>query len=52
VMKHDGDLGLLEIGTFMIFIAVFLLFVLNSLTKVPLFGKNDPMLEETLHHHI
>ncbi|MEP6734923.1 MAG: quinol:cytochrome C oxidoreductase [Chryseolinea sp.] len=52
VMQKDGALGLLEIGTFMIFAAAFLLFVLNSLTKVPLFGKNDPMLEESLHHHI
>jgi len=52
VMQHDGSIGLLEIGVFLIFISVFLLFVLNSLSKVPLFGKNDPMLEESLHHHI
>ena len=52
VMKFDGGVGLLEIGTFMIFAAVYLLFVLNNLSKVPLFGKNDPMLEESLHHHI
>jgi len=26
--------------------------VLNSLTKLPLYGKNDPMLQESLHHHI
>ncbi|MEJ7646833.1 MAG: quinol:cytochrome C oxidoreductase [Chryseolinea sp.] len=52
VMKHDGGIGFLEIGTFVILFSVFLLFVLNSLSKVPLFGKNDPMLEESLHHHI
>lgn len=52
VMKHDGGVGFLEIGTFLIFASVFLLVVLNSLSKVPLFGKNDPMLEESLHHHI
>lgn len=52
VMQFDGAVGFLEIGVFMIFASVFLLFVLNSLSKVPLFGKNDPMLEESLHHHI
>jgi hypothetical protein len=52
VMQHDGGIGLLEIGTAFIFAAVFLLVVLNSLSKIPLFGKNDPMLQESLHHHI
>ncbi|WP_236675814.1 quinol:cytochrome C oxidoreductase [Chryseolinea lacunae] len=52
VMKHDGAVGFLEIGVFIIFAAVFLLVVLNSLTKLPLYGKNDPMLQESLHHHI
>jgi hypothetical protein len=52
VMKHDGGLGLLEIGTALIFLAVYLWVVLNSLAKRPLFGKNDPMLQESLHHHI
>jgi hypothetical protein len=52
VVKLDGSLGLLEIGTGLIFLAAFLLVVLTSLTKIPLFGKNDPMLQESLHHHI
>ena len=52
VMKHDGGVGLLEIGVALIFVSVFLLVVLNNLTKLPLFGKNDPMLQESLHHHI
>jgi hypothetical protein len=52
VMQHNGAIGLLEIGVFLIFASAFLLFVLNSLSKVPLFGKHDPMLEESLHHHI
>lgn len=52
VMKHDGGVGLLEIGVALIFVSVFLLVVLNNLTKMPLFGKNDPMLQESLHHHI
>jgi hypothetical protein len=52
VMNHNGTVGLLEIGVFLVFASVFLLFVLNNLSKIPLFGKNDPMLEESLHHHI
>lgn len=52
VMQHYGALGLVEIGTALIFIAAFLFVTLTSLQKLPLFGKNDPMLEESLHHHI
>lgn len=52
VMQHDGSIGFLEIGISLVFVAAFLLVVLNSLSKIPLFGKNDPMLEESLHHHI
>jgi len=52
VMKFEGGVGFMEIGMAMIFAAVYLFVVLTSLTKLPLFGKNDPMLEESLHHHI
>ncbi|HEU5291134.1 MAG TPA: quinol:cytochrome C oxidoreductase [Cyclobacteriaceae bacterium] len=52
VMKENGSLGLLEIGTGLIFMSVFVWVVLTALTKMPLFGKNHPMLEESLHHHI
>ena len=52
VMKQNGSVGLLEIGTFFIFMAVYLLVVLSSLAKYPLVGKNHPMLQESLHHHI
>jgi hypothetical protein len=52
VMQLDGGLGLLEIGTGLIFLAAFLLVVFAGLTKVPLIGKNHPMLQESLHHHI
>jgi len=52
VMKNDGALGILEIGLALIFVAVFLLVVLSSLAKVPLIGKNHPLLQESLHHHI
>jgi hypothetical protein len=52
VMKFEGGVGFIEIGIALIFLSAFLLVVLNNLTKLPLFGKNDPMLQESLHHHI
>ncbi len=52
VMQYDGGFGFMEIGMVMIFAVAFLFVTLSSLTKFPLFGKNDPMLQESLHHHI
>ena len=52
VMKYEGGLGFMEIGSFMIFIAVFFWVVLSSLAKYPLIAKNHPTLQESLHHHI
>jgi hypothetical protein len=52
VMQLNGGIGLLEIGLGIAFMALFLIVVLTSLTKVPLVGKNHPMLQESLHHHI
>lgn len=52
VMQQNGGVGLLEIGIALIFAAAVLLVTLTGLAKLPLFGKNDPMLEESLHHHI
>ncbi len=52
VMQQNGGVGLLELGVFLIFAAAFLFIVLGSLGKLPLFGKNHPMLEESLNHHI
>ena len=52
VMKDHGGIGLLEIGMGITFMAAFLLVTLSSLSKFPLFGKNDPMLQESLGHHI
>lgn len=52
VMQFNGGVGLLEIGTSLIFLAAFLLVVLSSLARVPLVGKNHPMLQESLNHHI
>ena len=52
VMQHDGGVGFVEIGATLIFLAVFLWVTLTSLSKMPLFGKNHPLLQESLHHHI
>ncbi len=52
VMKLEGGLGFMEIGVALIFFAVYFLVVLSSLSKIPLVGKNHPMLEESLNHHI
>ncbi|UII24791.1 quinol:cytochrome C oxidoreductase [Fulvivirga maritima] len=52
VMKLEGGFGFMEIGMFMIFGVAFLFVALSSLAKSPLFPKNHPFLEESLHHHI
>jgi hypothetical protein len=52
VMNENGSLGLLEIGVALIFLAAYLLVVLGALAKAPLIGRNHPMLQESLHHHI
>jgi len=52
VMQLDGGFGFMEIGMAMIFLAAFLFVTLSALTKAPLYAKNHPMLQESLHHHI
>jgi hypothetical protein len=52
VMQEQGGIGFLEIGMTLIFAAGFLFVVLSSLAKVPLVAKHDPLMEESLHHHI
>jgi len=44
--------GFLEIGTFIGFLGFFLFWVLRAMTKSALVPKNDPYLEESLHHHV
>ena len=52
IMQYEGGLGFLEIGMAMMFLAAFLLVTLTNLSKFPLIAKNDPMLQESLGHHI
>lgn len=44
--------GLLELGTMLGFLALFIYVILNQLSKSPLTPKNDPYLEESMHHHV
>ncbi|HMQ05669.1 MAG TPA: hypothetical protein PKC30_00125 [Saprospiraceae bacterium] len=44
--------GLLELGTFIGFTAVFVFVVFNTLSKAALVPANDPYLKESIHHHV
>ncbi|MDV3308319.1 MAG: quinol:cytochrome C oxidoreductase [Cyclobacteriaceae bacterium] len=52
VVQEHGGVGFLEIGATLIFLAAFFLVMYNALARIPLIGRNHPMLEESLHHHI
>ncbi|NNE26056.1 MAG: hypothetical protein HKN09_04385, partial [Saprospiraceae bacterium] len=43
--------GILEVGTFIGFLCLFLFFVFNTLAKASLVPENDPYLDESNHHH-
>ncbi len=44
--------GLIELGVFVGFLAFFLYFVFNQLSKASLIPQNDPYLDESLHHEV
>jgi len=44
--------GLLELGTMLGFLALYLFITLRSLSKAALFPKNDPYAGEATHHHV
>jgi hypothetical protein len=44
--------GLLELGTFIGFLGLFLYVALTVLSKSSLVPKNDPYLDESIHHHV
>ncbi len=51
-LAENGGFGFLEVGLILVYFSAFLYVALSALSKAPLFAKNDPMLEESLHHHI
>jgi len=44
------ELGLLELGMFMLFLGIFVYTVLRAISNAPLLQKNHPYLEESKHH--
>jgi len=44
------ELGLLELGMFLLFLGTFVYMVLRAISKAPLLQKNHPYLEESKHH--
>lgn len=51
-LGHNGGIGFMEVGMFMVYGAAVALVVLGGLAKKNLIAKNHPMLEESYHHHI
>ncbi len=50
VFGSHGQIGFMEIGFFCVFVSIFLMVILNTLTKAPLLAVQDPYLDESLHH--
>lgn len=51
-LGHNGGIGFMEVGMFLVFGSAATLVVLGALSKTNLIAKNHPMLEESYHHHI
>ncbi len=51
-LGHNGGIGLMEVGMFLVYGSAVALVVLGGLAKGKLVPKNHPMLEESYHHHI
>jgi len=52
VMKANWSIGLVELLTPCAFVGIYIFVAFTGLTKAPLVPKNNPMLKESLHHHI
>jgi hypothetical protein len=51
-LKENGGFGFLELGVLFVYAGAFTFVFLNALSKIPLYAKNHPMLEESVNHHI
>jgi len=51
-LGHNGGIGFMEVGMFLVYGSAVTLVVLKGLTKGNLVPKNHPMLEESYNHHI
>jgi hypothetical protein len=52
VVKANWNFGLLELLTPCFFIGLYIFVTMTGLTKASLVPKNDPLLKESLNHHI
>ncbi|MGE0562136.1 MAG: quinol:cytochrome C oxidoreductase [Flavobacteriales bacterium] len=50
-MHDHGTLGFVEIGMFLMFLGLFIMITLRTLSKSPLMPKNHPMYDESIHLH-
>jgi Ni/Fe-hydrogenase subunit HybB-like protein len=52
-MQDGGKFGFIEIGMFLGYLGLYLFVTFSQMAKAPLqVGKNNPLLDESLHHHI
>ncbi len=51
-LGHNGGIGFMEIGMFLVYGSAATMVILGGLAKGNLIPKNHPMLEESYHHHI
>ena len=51
-VKAEWGIGIIEIGTFLGFLGLFIWIVFHSLAKANVVPKHHPMLNESLRHHI
>ncbi|WP_377047715.1 quinol:cytochrome C oxidoreductase [Rufibacter quisquiliarum] len=51
-MRAESGFGLIEIGTALTFLGIFLVRYTKELTKASLVPVNHPFLEESVHHHV
>lgn len=52
MLGHNGGVGFMEIGLFLLYASIVAFVVLAGLSNKALVAKNHPMLEESYHHHI
>jgi hypothetical protein len=51
-MRGESGFGLIELGTALTFLGVFLFLFTKRLASAPLVPVNHPFLEESIHHHV
>jgi len=52
VLAEHGELGMMEIGSMLLYLSAFLHVVLTQLSKSPLVAINHPLINESIHHHV